>query len=463
MAGFIRQKVSKNKRRYKKDGFDLDLTYILGKRVIAMGFPSESTEALYRNPLLEVQRFFETYHGDNYYLYNLCQEKDYDHSKFHDRVKNYPFYDHNAPPLKMISDCCLDIHEWLNGDPKHMVGINCKAGKGRTGLIICCYLMHCNKCKTTDEALRFYGRKRTKDGKGVTIASQQRYIRYYERILKELSGEIPVPPVLTLTRIRVDYFPRRQYPNAEPSITIEINDDITFRSPSGTVEKIQLEQYKADIPVMGTVEGDVKIQLHSSKKQSLCHFWFNTAFVDDNRLTLTKPEIDVANKDKKSKVFKDGFSITAYFKEYDPDDTHEKKKSKPKKKNKDKITTPTKTKKKIEPEEEPEIEIVKKRKKNNENNIEDNGEVNGEVNGEENGEEKKGVVFAEEPENVEERGVVNEENDVNDLSNDEAPPPPQRNNRKSFFNYSDYGALQEQLSLSEEETDFSDSMKSNDD
>jgi len=381
MTGFIREKVSKNKRRWKKDGFDLDLTYILGKRVVAMGFPSESTEALYRNPLTEVQRFFETYHPDNYFLYNLCQEKDYDHSKFHDRVKRYPFYDHNAPPLSMIAECCLDIHQWLNDDPSHMVGINCKAGKGRTGLIICCYLLHCEKCKTTDEALRFYGRKRTKDGKGVTIASQQRYIRYYERILKELGGSIPEPPVLTLTRIKVEYFPRRQYPNQDPNITIEINDVITFRSQTGTVEKIHLDQYKADIPVMGKVEGDVKIQLQCGKKQSLCHFWFNTAFVDDNRLLLVKEEIDVANKDKKNKVFKEGFSITVYFKEFDPDDLKVKKNSSKSKRNKDKGTPKSKNKKhnnnNNEPEEpEPEPEIVKKKKKikmNEENGGVENG------------------------------------------------------------------------------------------
>jgi len=207
----VRRKVSKNKRRYKKDGFDLDLTYTLHKKIIAMGFPSEKMEGLFRNPISEVQRFYETYHKDNYYLYNLCQERDYDHEKFHGRVKNFPFYDHNAPPLNLISECCIDIHNWLNENPKHMVGVNCKAGKGRTGLIICCYLLLCEECKDTDEALRFYGRRRTRDGKGVTIASQQRYIRYYERILKELGGQIPEAPPLTLTRIVVEYYPKKKW------------------------------------------------------------------------------------------------------------------------------------------------------------------------------------------------------------------------------------------------------------
>lgn len=54
---------------------------------------------------------------------------------------------------------------WLNEDANHVVGINCKAGKGRTGLIICCYLLYSKTCATTDEALKLYGEKRTKNGK----------------------------------------------------------------------------------------------------------------------------------------------------------------------------------------------------------------------------------------------------------------------------------------------------------
>lgn len=117
-----------------------------------------------------------------------CAERKYDVTKFHSRgmsnervtlmqpVSQYPFYDHNAPPLGLVADCCKDIvcafvsssdikHEWLEADKEHVVGINCKAGKGRTGLIICCYLLFSKTCATTDEALKLYGEKRTKNGK----------------------------------------------------------------------------------------------------------------------------------------------------------------------------------------------------------------------------------------------------------------------------------------------------------
>ncbi|KAG7261380.1 hypothetical protein CRUP_036094 [Coryphaenoides rupestris] len=55
-----RRMVSENKRRYQKDGFDLDLTY-------------------------EVARFLDTKHEDHYRVYNLCSEKGYDPKFFHYR------------------------------------------------------------------------------------------------------------------------------------------------------------------------------------------------------------------------------------------------------------------------------------------------------------------------------------------------------------------------------------------
>ena len=60
--------VSKQKRRFKNEYFDLDLSYIQSN-IIAMGFPSEGTESLYRNPMPEVQKFFQKYHKNHYKVY----------------------------------------------------------------------------------------------------------------------------------------------------------------------------------------------------------------------------------------------------------------------------------------------------------------------------------------------------------------------------------------------------------
>ena len=57
---FFRGLVSKNKRRFQQDGFDLDLAYVT-PQLIAMGYPSEGKEAMYRNPRTEVVAFLERF------------------------------------------------------------------------------------------------------------------------------------------------------------------------------------------------------------------------------------------------------------------------------------------------------------------------------------------------------------------------------------------------------------------
>ncbi len=48
-------------------------------------------------------------------------------------------------------------------------------------------------------------------------------------------------------------------------------------------------------------------------KEKMCHLWFNTFFVQDNLLRLTKGEIDKANKDKKNKSFPATFALEFSF------------------------------------------------------------------------------------------------------------------------------------------------------
>ena len=54
------------------------------------------------------------------------------------------------------------------------VVVHCKAGKGRTGVMACCLLMHLGYHKTAAESIAYYNHRRTKDGKGLTVPSQRR-------------------------------------------------------------------------------------------------------------------------------------------------------------------------------------------------------------------------------------------------------------------------------------------------
>lgn len=116
--------------------------------------------------------FLELKHKDRYKVYNLCSERSYDVSKFHNRVECFPFDDHNAPPLGLVLDFCKDVHKWLQEHPENVAVVHCKAGKGRTGLMICCYLLYSEYMKTPEDSMNFYAAMRTFNQK--VILSEQR-------------------------------------------------------------------------------------------------------------------------------------------------------------------------------------------------------------------------------------------------------------------------------------------------
>ena len=183
-ANIFKRLVSKKKRRLQTEYYDLDMCYIT-RRVIGMGFPATGCEKLYRNTLEDTKNFLDRYHGD-YKIYNLCIEKDriYPKTYFENtKVGLFPFNDHAPCPIKLILDFCVDLCLYLTAHPNGVAAIHCKAGKGRTGVMIVCYLIFSGLCKNTDEALIHYANQRTINKKGVTIASQIRYIKYFETFL----------------------------------------------------------------------------------------------------------------------------------------------------------------------------------------------------------------------------------------------------------------------------------------
>lgn len=194
-ASMLRGVVSKKKKRFQEGGFDLDLSYITS-RIIAMGFPAESLTGLYRNNMVDVQKFMTTRHPGRVHVYNLCAELHYDAQKFDGQVSCFPFFDHNPCPLNLILPFCVHVHEWLLKDPDNVVAVHCKAGKGRTGFMIACYLLYAGTCATAAEALEFYANKRTKDAKGVTIPSQIRYVSYFEDLLGSIGWLERVVPAI---------------------------------------------------------------------------------------------------------------------------------------------------------------------------------------------------------------------------------------------------------------------------
>eukprot|EP00756_Hemistasia_phaeocysticola_P005734 Hpha_TRINITY_DN13475_c0_g2::TRINITY_DN13475_c0_g2_i1::g.131359::m.131359/K01110/PTEN; phosphatidylinositol-3,4,5-trisphosphate 3-phosphatase and dual-specificity protein phosphatase PTEN len=326
LASIVRGWVSMNKMRFQEDGFDLDLTYIT-PNVLAMGFPSHGTEGLFRNPVDQVERFFDQRHRNHFRIYNLCSERIYDReTRFQGNFRRFPFDDHNAPaPIQIVYQFIEDAGTFLRAHEKNVIGVHCKAGKGRTGVMICVYLMAIGYWKNTDEALKVFATTRTNDGVGVSIPSQQRYVRYYERTLRELGGKPPPAPRLNLKRlcVRGGNKPGSSSPwdlyvkvmvTAATRGAWEVFDS---RKHPGSLTKKKADVFEFDLGSL-TVEGDVRVAFYGARRfrgdEHMFHFWVHTYFVEPGKVvSLSKAEIDKAVKDTKNEHFHADLQLEAHF------------------------------------------------------------------------------------------------------------------------------------------------------
>ncbi|XP_006879670.1 PREDICTED: phosphatidylinositol 3,4,5-trisphosphate 3-phosphatase TPTE2-like [Elephantulus edwardii] len=200
-----RRMVSGNKRRYKKDGFDLDLTYVTD-RIIAMSFPSSGKQSFYRNPIQEVVRFLDTKHRDHYMIYNLCSESAYNPECFHSRVRRIMIDDHNVPTLSEMVTFTKEVDEWLAEHDENIVVIHCKGGKGRTGTMICACLIAGGIFATAEESLNYFGERRTDKTtsskfQGVETPSQSRYVEYFAQVKNNYNWNLPPSKDLYIKKI----------------------------------------------------------------------------------------------------------------------------------------------------------------------------------------------------------------------------------------------------------------------
>ena len=56
---------------------------------------------------------------------------------------------------------CVDISLYLLDNQENSALVHCKAGKGRTGVMICAYLVFSGLCSNTKEAIEVYGERRS--------------------------------------------------------------------------------------------------------------------------------------------------------------------------------------------------------------------------------------------------------------------------------------------------------------
>jgi len=305
----FRKAVSRRKRRFIKDGFDLDLVY-LTPRIIIHGFPAIGLEHLYRNPRYELKRLLEFYHHGKYKVFNFCCEpgRGYSPDVFDGRVERYPFKDHNTPPLETMVAYANSAKAWLDQDPENVCSVHCKAGKGRAGLMSCVLLIRSGFVQNTQEALDHYDRERVTNNRGLTVTSQRKFVLFYERLWREhwnvqgnigdIPGEtseveedtthaskfkVPKQPTTRIYGIEIVNAPEGLLKNVRVKILKGSNfsPELKFDSGKSSFRGSDNLFFECDC----VVEGNFKIGIEASKgvfggMVKVLELWHNTLFMD---------------------------------------------------------------------------------------------------------------------------------------------------------------------------------------
>ncbi|ETV72311.1 hypothetical protein, variant 1 [Aphanomyces astaci] len=275
----------------------------------------------------------------------------YDGHKFGDRVDECGFPDHHPPPLQVLVDILNRMLDWYTRDPDNVVVVHCMAGKGRTGVVVTCFLIVIGFFEDeygisiyhkSDQDLLEYvqmvnGIFWKKRGQGVRYPSQARYVYYFTKYLSRLpyrpdrlGYRLPPLPRATKLFLRQIVMTGMPYVDAggcspfllvHPAPSEHVPSKLLYNSAWDTP---QLQSYTDPHTTLVfrtecVVEGDFLVRIfHANatavlgkKESQLCHFTLRTDFVTSRgSIVLTKADIDGATDHKR---FPDHFSVACEF------------------------------------------------------------------------------------------------------------------------------------------------------
>ncbi|KAB1267611.1 Phosphatidylinositol 3; 4; 5-trisphosphate 3-phosphatase TPTE2 [Camelus dromedarius] len=295
LEALTRRMVSENKRRYRKDGFDLDLTYVTDHYLKGVSI---------QNQIQEVMRFLDTKHANHYQVYNLCSEKAYDPEYFHHRVRQYMIDDHNVPSLIEMLAFSRDVEKWMAQDEENIIVVHCKGGKGRTGTMICAYLLASERFTTAEDSLYYFGERRTDKStsnkyQGVETPSQtslvlqSRFVGYFAKVKNTYNLHLPPRKILKINKFVIySIHGVGKGDGSDLEVQIMMKRKTVFFCSASRYCKIvhDAESNRVIINIFNSplLYDEVKVRFLSSalpRYYDNCpfYFWFHTSFIQDNR------------------------------------------------------------------------------------------------------------------------------------------------------------------------------------
>eukprot|EP00298_Acanthocystis_sp_HF-20_P015442 c21143_g1_i3.p1 GENE.c21143_g1_i3~~c21143_g1_i3.p1 ORF type:complete len:666 (+),score=254.75 c21143_g1_i3:167-2164(+) len=296
--------VSGSVNRFINAQYNLNLTYIT-RKVIVMAFPgSTGSEVRKYNSANEIKNFLDQNHPHSFMIFNLNSDDKYkyDANKFYGRVRNFGFPSQSPPTLNAMMQTCHDIAAYVRQSPKNIVVVHCIAGKGRSGTIICAWLLHSRVFHKAEDAISYFSKLRMKTGEdAIKNPSQKRYVKYMERItfqgmpparMLKLQGAklSPCPPCKSKLTINVIVGENKYNIDVKPregSLLINI-DDIVL---------------KGDIKIVFTVDENVEV----------FRLFFNSRMIEKPVEIFTKNDIDGENRIPGFKILPSNFIMTLVF------------------------------------------------------------------------------------------------------------------------------------------------------
>ena len=224
-------------------------------------------------------RFFNRRHPDNFMIYNCTSECSYPIEPFGGNVHRVAIDDHNVPTLETIVQACRLCEEQRSRNPEIVFVFHCRGGKGRTGLMLCSWLLWSRHCRSADESLELWARRRTDEtirgkAQGVQTQSQVRYVHYMEQLLtsgRPLSRQPRPLRHLLLKNVLPDKLPAPE--GCLPWVVLTFvgpfgNVILDTKHAAGGAMASCVSQRDADVVVEldgYVVQGDVKVEVFVDK------------------------------------------------------------------------------------------------------------------------------------------------------------------------------------------------------
>ena len=203
-----------------------DLTYVT-ERLVAMGMPGKPP-----NQVPKLSALLEERHGGHYMIWNMSELAAYDYAAFDNQVMEYKFPGSPSPPLELLVRICDSVEKWLAADERNVAIVHCRTGNRRTCSVCACVLAWLGHCNDPIEAMRLVAKAKQASIASLTIPSQVRYIRYFDRLLR---GERPSSAPMLLRRIIINTVPRfeRTTGGCRPVLDVLRNGSVLWSSQGG--------------------------------------------------------------------------------------------------------------------------------------------------------------------------------------------------------------------------------------